>query len=143
MDFGAKAAAYVDTFMKNIRWDAVYRRYGGAVAGDAVACNTDITTLAADAPNVRILDVRRPEHLAQASETIAGAAWHDPATVDQWSAGLDSSQPVVVCCVHGLDVGRSTALALRVRGFDARFLTGGIEAWRAAGLPVQPKGEIS
>src|ERR1700704_1913239 len=40
MDFGAKAAAYVDAFMKNIRWDAVYRRYGGAVAGDAVACST-------------------------------------------------------------------------------------------------------
>src|SRR5204863_3710234 len=37
MDFGAKAAAYVDVFMKNIRWDAVYRRYGAAVAGDAAA----------------------------------------------------------------------------------------------------------
>jgi Fe-Mn family superoxide dismutase len=31
MDFGAKAAAYVDAFMKNIHWDAVYRRYGAAV----------------------------------------------------------------------------------------------------------------
>ena len=37
MDFGAKAAAYVDAFMKNVRWDAVYRRYGAAVAADAVA----------------------------------------------------------------------------------------------------------
>jgi Fe-Mn family superoxide dismutase len=45
--------------------------------------------------------------------------------------------------VHGLDVGRSTALALRARGFDARYLAGGIEAWRAAGLPVQPKGDVS
>jgi len=36
MDFGAKAAAYVDAFMQNIRWDAVYRRYDAAVAGDAV-----------------------------------------------------------------------------------------------------------
>jgi superoxide dismutase, Fe-Mn family len=48
-----------------------------------------------------------------------------------------------VCCVHGLDVGRSTALALRARGFDARYLVGGIEAWREAGLPMQPKGEAS
>jgi Fe-Mn family superoxide dismutase len=32
MDFGAKAAAYVETFMKNVRWDAVYRRYGAAVS---------------------------------------------------------------------------------------------------------------
>ena len=36
MDFGAKAAAYVDTFMKNIRWDSVARRHGAAVAADAM-----------------------------------------------------------------------------------------------------------
>ncbi|HMC17397.1 MAG TPA: Fe-Mn family superoxide dismutase [Albitalea sp.] len=143
MDFGAKAAAYVDAFMKNIRWDAVYRRYGAAVAGDAAAWSIDQATLAGTAPNVRILDVRRPEHLAQASDTVAGATWQDPADVARWSAELDPSQPVVICCVHGLDIGRSTALALRARGFDARYLSGGVEAWRAAGLPVQPKGQSS
>ena len=139
MDFGAKAAAYVDVLLKNIRWDVVYRRYGAAVAADAGAWSTDLTTLASSEGKVRILDVRRPEHLAQSSETVAGADWFDPARVDQWSSSLDPSQPVVVCCVHGLDIGRSTALALRARGFDARFLSGGVEAWRAAGLPVQPK----
>jgi len=50
---------------------------------------------------------------------------------------------MVVCCVHGLDIGRSTALALRARGFDARHLAGGIEARRGAGLPLQPKGDVS
>jgi Fe-Mn family superoxide dismutase len=143
MDFGAKAAAYVDAFMKNIRWDAVYHRYGAAVAADAVAWSTDLATLSSDAGKVRIVDVRRPENLAQATETIAGATWHDPAQLDRWSAQLDPTQPVVVCCVRGLDVSRSTALALRARGFDARYLAGGIEAWRAAGLPVQPKGDAS
>ena len=51
-----------------------------------------------------------------------------------WTGGLvlDPAKPVVVCCVHGLDVGRSTALSLRARGFDARYLAGGI----AAGLPI-------
>ncbi|MBC7955845.1 MAG: superoxide dismutase [Cytophagales bacterium] len=141
MDFGAKAAAYVDTFMQNIRWEGVYCRYREAVATDAAGWSTELQTLAADAAKVRILDIRRPEHLAQATETIAGAQWCDPGQVDRWSLELDPSQPVVVCCVHGLDIGRSTALALRARGFDARFLTGGIEAWRNAGLPVQPKGE--
>jgi len=143
MDFGAKAAAYVDAFMKNIRWDAVYRRYGVTVAGDAVAWSTDLATLAGSADKVRIIDVRRPENLAQATETVAHATWHDPSQLDQWTSELDPSQPVVVCCVHGLDIGRSTAMALRARGFDARYLAGGIEAWRAAGLPVQPKGEVS
>ena len=30
LDFGAKAAAYVDAFMRNIQWDAVCLRYGAA-----------------------------------------------------------------------------------------------------------------
>jgi len=34
-------------------------------------------------------------------------------------------------------------LSLRARGFDVRYLTGGIEAWRAAGKPLQPKGTAS
>lgn len=34
IDFGAKAAAYVDTFMKNIAWDVVARRYDTAVVAD-------------------------------------------------------------------------------------------------------------
>jgi Fe-Mn family superoxide dismutase len=139
MDFGAKAGTYVDAFMKNIRWDAVYRRYGAAVAADAAAWSTDKSTLAAQRSQAQVLDVRKPEHLAQATETIQGASWFDPARLDAWSASLDPTQPVVVCCVHGLDVGRSTAMALRARGFDARYLEGGIEAWRAAGLPVESK----
>ncbi len=143
MDFGARAGAYVDAFMKNIRWDGVYRRYGAAVAADASAWGTDLHSLAGAAEKVRILDIRRPEHLALATETVAGAQWRDPGQVDAWCAELDPSRPVVVCCVHGLDIGRSTALALRARGFDARFLTGGVEAWRAAGLPVEPKGDGS
>src|SRR5882724_1523707 len=52
MDFGAKAGAYVDAFMKNIRWDGVYRRYGAAVAADAMARSTDLKTPAADAAKI-------------------------------------------------------------------------------------------
>jgi Fe-Mn family superoxide dismutase len=35
LDFGAKAAAYVDAFMRNIQWDAVHLRYGAAVTANA------------------------------------------------------------------------------------------------------------
>jgi Fe-Mn family superoxide dismutase len=31
MDFGAKAAAYVDAFMKNIRWEAIALRHAAAI----------------------------------------------------------------------------------------------------------------
>jgi rhodanese-related sulfurtransferase len=32
---------------------------------------------------------------------------------------------------------------LRARGFDTRYLAGGIEAWRGAALPVQAKGDVA
>lgn len=141
MDFGAKAAAYVDAFMKNIRWDAVYRRYGAAVAGDAVPLGVGIGALDSGTP--RVIDVRRAEDFAAASDMLAGATWHDPSQVDQWSDKVDVTQPVFVYCLKGLDIGHSTALSLRARGFDVRYLTGGIAAWRAAGKPLQPKGVAS
>lgn len=141
MDFGAKAAAYVDAFMKNIRWDAVYRRYGAAVAGDAVALAAGIDVL--DSGTIRVIDVRRAEDFATASDLLPGATWHDPSQVDQWSDTVDATQPLFVYCLKGLDIGRSTVLSLRARGLDARYLTGGIEAWRAAGKPLQRKGVAS
>ncbi len=141
MDFGSKAAAYVDAFMKNIRWDAVYRRYGAAVAGDALPLGVGTTALDGEAQ--RVIDVRRSEDFAAANEMLAGAIWRDPAQVDQWSSEIDATQPVFVYCLKGLDIGRSTALSLRARGFDVRYLTGGIEAWKAAGNPLQPKGAAS
>lgn len=139
MDFGAKAGAYVDAFMQNIRWDATYLRYGAAVAGSAAQCGSDVHALSAKAAETVILDVRRLGHIEQAADTIAGAVWRNPAKVGDWSQELPAGKPVVVCCVHGLDIGRSTAMALRAKGIDASYLVGGIEAWRGAGLPLQPK----
>jgi Fe-Mn family superoxide dismutase len=46
---------------------------------------------------------------------------------------------VVVYCVHGHEVSRSTAMQLRAAGLRARFLRGGIEGWQAAGLPLVDK----
>jgi len=141
MDFGAKVAAYVDAFMKNIRWDAVYRRYGAAVAGDAVPLGVGIG--AVDPATTRVIDVRRAEDFEAASDMMAGAAWYNPAQVDRWTEEIDVAEPVFVYCLKGLDIGRSTALSLRARGFDVHYLAGGIEAWKAAGKPLQPKGAAS
>jgi Fe-Mn family superoxide dismutase len=136
MDFGARAAAYVDAFMKNIRWEAIHQRYGTAVAGDAVDCRAAPTDAAAA---LQLVDVRRAETYAQATDRVAHAAWRDPARLDAWTAELDRERPVLVYCLHGLDIGRSTALGLRARGFDARFVEGGLEACRAAGVALSSK----
>jgi superoxide dismutase, Fe-Mn family len=133
MDFGSKAGAYVDAFINNIRWEAVHERYGAAVAADAVAWAAEP---AAAAAADQLIDVRRAATFSAAGDQVAGAAWRDPARLTSWSSELDCSKPVLVYCAHGLDIGRSTALALRARGFDARYVAGGIEACRTAGVPL-------
>jgi Fe-Mn family superoxide dismutase len=141
LDFGASAGAYVDAFMRNIGWPGVGERYAAAVEATTHA-------LAAPAPHglgaaAQLIDVRRAGVFANAPDLIAGAVWRDPAAVAAWADSIDPSRPVLVYCVFGHEVGRSTALALRARGLDAHFLVGGIEAWKTAGLPTQPKGAAS
>jgi len=140
MDFGAKAAAYVDAFMKNIRWDGVYARFGAAVAADAASFGAKPSDVAGAA---QLIDVRRAATYAEAMDQLTGAHWKDPAKLVDWSAGLDRAKSVLVYCFHGLDIGRSTALALRARGFDARYIAGGIEACREAGLELAPRAALT
>ena len=135
LDHGAAAGAYVDAFMGNIDWDGVYERYQAAVhaASEPLAADADALQ------GATLLDVRRPGAFAQAASMIPGARWCDPAEVGAWAAELPADQPVVVYCVYGHEVGRSTALRLRAAGRNARFLSGGIDGWAAAGRPVVAK----
>ncbi|MFN7645696.1 MAG: chromate resistance protein ChrB domain-containing protein [Burkholderiales bacterium] len=89
--------------------------------------------LAGSARWPQVLDVRRaPAHDASA-ERIAGALRCAPDRLEDAPAWLDPSRELVCVCVHGHEVSRDAASALRALGFRARMLAGGIEAWRAAG----------
>lgn len=136
MDFGAKAAAYVDAFMQNIRWEEVTRRYGAAVEADALPWSAPPE---AARGKVQLIDVRRAADYTRATDRVAEAIWRDPARLNEWSTELDTSQPVLVYCVHGHDVSQSVVLALRARDLDARYVTGGIEACRATGVVLETK----
>lgn len=57
------------------------------------------------------------------------------------AAELPIDRAVIVYCVYGHEVGRSTAMRLRAAGLNARYLQGGIDGWQAAGFPTQAKGE--
>jgi len=57
----------------------------------------------------------------------------------RWAEELPANRPVVVCCVYGHEVGRATAVRLRVAGIDARILEGGIDGWINAARPVVEK----
>lgn len=135
LDHGAAAGAYVDAFMTNIAWAGVYERYQAAVhaASEPFAAEADAVQAAT------LLDVRRAGAFEQASSMIPGARWCDPATVGTWAAELPADKPVVVYCVYGHEVGRSTAMRLRASGVEARYLSGGIDGWAKAGRPVVDK----
>ena len=137
IDFGAKAAAYVDAFMANIDWAKVYARYQAAVHG----ASESIAATQNDMAGALLLDVRRAGVYEQASTLLPGARWCDPAGVTAWARELPTDREVVVYCVYGHEVGRSTAMRLRAAGVKARYLSGGIDGWQKAGLPTQPKGE--
>jgi Fe-Mn family superoxide dismutase len=135
LDYGAAAARYVDAFMANIAWAGVYARYQAAV--DAATENFGAS--ADDVSGAVVLDVRRAGAFERAETMMPDARWFDPAAVGRWAAELPRDQPLIVYCVYGHEVGRSTALRMRAAGLDARYLRGGIDGWQSAGRPVVPR----
>ena len=80
-----------------------------------------------------VLDVRRQPAFEKDDRVIPAALRPDgePAA---YLAGRPAGRPIVVYCVKGHEVSQEAAARLRAAGFDARYLEGGIEAWKAAGL---------
>ena len=89
-------------------------------------------------PPPSLLDVRRQPAFEADPQVIPGAVRRLPEAVGDWAGTLEPWRPVVVCCVHGLEVGAGVASALRVRGFAATALAGGLEAWRDGGFATAP-----
>jgi Fe-Mn family superoxide dismutase len=135
IDYGAAAGAYVDAFMTNVAWDGVYARYQAAVH----AATESIGAQPADVDDAVVVDVRRGAVFEAAPTMLPNARWLDPAEVGTWAASLPAERDIVVYCVYGHEVGRSSALRLQAAGLRARYLRGGIDAWTAAGHPVVAK----
>ncbi|MEJ1166576.1 rhodanese-like domain-containing protein [Variovorax sp. CCNWLW186] len=113
----------------------VYERYQQAVhaASEPFGATQD------EVAGSTLLDVRRAGVFEHATAMIPGATWFDPSAVDRWAFELPADRGVVVYCVYGHEVGRSTAMRLRAMGIDARYLRGGFDGWQAAGRPVEAK----
>lgn len=126
----------VDAFISRIDWAAVYARYQHAVHAASEGHGASVE----DIGDALVIDVRRAGVYEQAATVIPGARWRDPAAVGTWAAELPTDREVVVYCVYGHEVGRSTAMRLRAAGLNARYLQGGIDGWQAAGRPTQAKG---
>lgn len=89
-------------------------------------------------PAATLVDVRRDAAFERDPVVLPGAIRRRPEDVATWSPRLESWRPVVVYCVHGHEVSRGAATALRALGFDARPLAGGLEGWRESGGALVP-----
>ncbi|MBM3598481.1 MAG: superoxide dismutase [Alphaproteobacteria bacterium] len=138
MDYGTKAAAYVDAFMANIDWFNVATLYDRCIGANLTPKALQ-DLMKAERPPL-VLDVRRRPAFEASDAMLPGAVWHAPEQVDAWKGELPRDRDIAVYCVYGHNVGMDTAARLRAQGLNARYLAGGIEAWRDAGQPVQPKG---
>jgi rhodanese-related sulfurtransferase len=98
----------------------------------------ELTQRKADFPPPVLIDVRTADAFARDAHVIAGAIRRTAESVHTWAHDIDGWRPVVVYCVKGQEVGRGAAHALRERGIDARYVAGGLEAWRANGGEVVP-----
>jgi rhodanese-related sulfurtransferase len=93
--------------------------------------------LLSEGGGAQLVDVREPyEHEAG---RIAGSLHIELQRLPGEAATLDRERPVLFYCRSG---SRSAlaADAFAAAGFDARNLDGGLEAWVAAGLPIEPDG---
>jgi len=95
-------------------------------------------SLQSDLPPL-VIDVRKAEPFRAATRLVHGALRRDPLRVAEWSRSLPVASSVVVYCVHGREVSQGVASELRNRGIEARYLAGGVEAWREAGAPMASK----
>lgn len=91
--------------------------------------------LAAVLPGIVLVDVRKEEARNASGLTIQSSLRRPPFSAQIWWREF-GGQTLVVFCVHGHEVSQSACSILNNNGVDARYLQGGFEAWRDAGLPT-------
>jgi rhodanese-related sulfurtransferase len=89
-----------------------------------------------EAGEIQLVDVRE-DHEWEAGR-IAGARHIELGRLSEQAATIDKDKPVVFQCLAGA---RSlmAAQAFRNAGYEAYSMAGGLGAWDAAGLPLDPE----
>jgi len=90
-----------------------------------------------DAGEIQLVDVR--EDYEWNAGRIAGARHVEIAVLRSEAATIDRATPVVFVCRTGARSGMA-AQAFRASGYDAYNLEGGLVAWTARGLALEPDG---
>ena len=157
LDFGARAAAYVDQVMANLNWERIGARYRlaigeaaeedelflpfGAPAQEEARISAEELKTALESDDNRrpvLLDLCLPRDLPRRTDMLAGASMHAPGALSLWVEELPRDRPIAVYCICGFQVSGRAVTELRRRGYDARALVGGITAWHAIGGATVP-----
>ncbi len=142
LDFGANAGAYVDAYMRNVRWEYVAARLREARGRSSAAPSaSELPTVAVEdlrdmlerGDRVAVIDVRMADDFEAAKDILPAARYIDPDRIAEAAEDLPRDVPVAVYCVYGFQVSQEAVVALRTRGVDARVISGGIAAWHAMG----------
>jgi rhodanese-related sulfurtransferase len=88
-----------------------------------------------EAAEIQLVDVREPYEWEAGH--LAGARHVELEQVAAQAATIDRDRPVVFYCRVGSRSGMA-AQAFRRAGYDAYSMDGGITAWDAQGLPLEP-----
>jgi rhodanese-related sulfurtransferase len=86
--------------------------------------------------DVQLVDVREPYEVE--AGRIAGGVHIELTELSARAAEIHREKPVIFYC----RVGARSAMAAQAfqrAGYDAHNMTGGIEEWVAAGLPIEPE----
>ncbi len=67
---------------------------------------------------------------------ILNAQWHNPDEVAQWAKELPTDKEVVLYCARGGSVSNKVLDGLLAANIKARYIEGGIEAWKKSGGKV-------
>lgn len=86
-----------------------------------------------------VLDVRREADFNASKEIIPGAFWKNPDKIDAWIGAVPKTHDVVIYCVRGGAVSNAVVDRLQAAGVRARFIEGGLEAYKAAGGKLDRK----
>lgn len=88
-----------------------------------------------DGGSAVLIDIREPDEFARSH--VRGALSHPLSTWEKAHLRVDPDADVIFTCRSGMrTAGACDRLAARVKG-DAFVLDGGLDAWAAAGFPVE------
>jgi len=99
----------------------------------------DLKVLLQHPESLTLLDVRRRVDFDADNVMLPGARWLDPEHISAWSQGLLKEKEIVLYCAHGRAISNAMVDHLQPNGFRARFIEGGIAAWKESGGETVPQ----